>query len=166
MRKAFFRKYFLLLNLHFWAKKCKFSNKNDNFSAWRDFNKIFCDVCTYIKWNFKPQISPIFHIEYVNHVWISGVLGVNRQYSNIVSASFGKLENQALKAYWPNTVNFCHFSCRFTWALCSVYVSQCQYNQSRGCCDRNGGIGRKGWKRYTYFAGFNIKDFLTFPACF
>ena len=29
------------------------------------------------KWNFKPQISPIFHSEYVNQVWISGVLGVN-----------------------------------------------------------------------------------------
>ena len=31
-----------------------------------DFNKKICDVCTYIKWNFKPQISTIFHIEYVN----------------------------------------------------------------------------------------------------
>jgi hypothetical protein len=30
----------------------------------------------YIKWIFKPQISSIFHIEYVNQVWISGVLGV------------------------------------------------------------------------------------------
>ena len=55
---------FLLLNLHFCAQKCKFSNKNDTFCAWRDFNKNFCDVCTYIKWNFQPQISPIFHIDY------------------------------------------------------------------------------------------------------
>ena len=28
------------------------------------------------KWKFKPKISPIFHFEYVNEVWISGVLGV------------------------------------------------------------------------------------------
>ena len=54
-------------------------------------------------------------------------------------------------------VNVCHFTCRFAWAFCSVYVSQCQYNQRRGCCDRNGGIGRKGWKRYILF---NIKDFI------
>ena len=37
-------------------------------------------VLTYIKWNFKQQISPIFHIEYINQVWISGVLGVKGQF--------------------------------------------------------------------------------------
>ena len=33
-------------------------------------------VHTYHEQNFKPQISPIFHFEYVNEVWISGLLGV------------------------------------------------------------------------------------------
>ena len=35
-----------------------------------------CDACTYDKWNSKPQISTIFHFEYVNEAWISVVLGV------------------------------------------------------------------------------------------
>ena len=35
--------------------------------------------CTYHKWDFKPQISSIFNFEYVNKVWISGVLGVKRK---------------------------------------------------------------------------------------
>ena len=34
-------------------------------------------LCTYDVWKFKPKISSIFHFEYVNEVWISGVLGVN-----------------------------------------------------------------------------------------
>ena len=41
-----------------------------------DFNKKICDVCKYDKWDFKPQISSIFNFEYVNEVWIRGVLGV------------------------------------------------------------------------------------------
>ena len=50
-------------------QNCTFNNKNDLRFAWRDFNKTFCDVlCTYHKCNFKPQISPIFHFEYVNEV--------------------------------------------------------------------------------------------------
>ena len=28
--------------------------------TWRDFNKTFCDVCTYHKWNFKPFHSYSF----------------------------------------------------------------------------------------------------------
>ena len=32
----------------------------------------------YDKWNFKPQISSISNFEYVNEVWMSGVLCVKR----------------------------------------------------------------------------------------
>ena len=46
------------------------------FCAWREFNKKIFDVCTHIKWNFKPQISPIFSFGYVKQVWITGLLGV------------------------------------------------------------------------------------------
>ena len=37
----------------------------------------FCHLCTSDRWNFKPQIWPIFHFKHVNEVWISGLLGVN-----------------------------------------------------------------------------------------
>ena len=42
----------------------------------RIFNEMSWGASMYHKWNFKPQISPIFHFEYVNEVCISGVLGV------------------------------------------------------------------------------------------
>jgi len=49
--------------IHKNAQIGKFSNKNDLLCAWWDFNKFFCDVCTYDKCNFKPQISSIFHFD-------------------------------------------------------------------------------------------------------
>ena len=48
----------------------KFTNENDLFCEWRDFKK----KCTYDKWNFKPKISSIFHIERVNDGWVSQIL--------------------------------------------------------------------------------------------
>ena len=62
--------------LHRKAQSYKFSNKNDLFCAWRDFSKTFCGISTYHKWIFKLQISSIFNFEYVNEVWINGVLDV------------------------------------------------------------------------------------------
>ena len=50
MRKAFFRPPDLLHKSEdLGQKKNKFSTKNDFLCAWRNFNKKFCDVCTYIK---------------------------------------------------------------------------------------------------------------------
>ena len=40
----------------------KFSNKNGNISAWRDFKKILCDVYRYGKWNFK-----------LKHTWLEWI---------------------------------------------------------------------------------------------
>ena len=96
---------------HFYFWFCTFEHKstflwskNDTFCAWRDFNKKICDVCTYIKWNFKPQISPIFHIEYVNQVWISGVLGVKADSKNSIFVAEEK--KTYLYVYNPKVCNF------------------------------------------------------------
>ena len=63
--------------LHRKAQSYKFSNKNNHFFAWRDFNKTFCDTSTYHKWMFKIQISSIFNYDWARQSWINGVLGVN-----------------------------------------------------------------------------------------
>ena len=63
--------------LHRKAQSYKFSNKNDLFCAWRDFNKTFCGISPYHKWMFKLQISSIFHFDRAHQSWISGLLGVN-----------------------------------------------------------------------------------------
>jgi hypothetical protein len=45
-----FQKIFFITEFALWAQKCKFSNKNDTFCAWRDFKKKFVIyICTYIK---------------------------------------------------------------------------------------------------------------------
>ena len=66
--------------LHRKAQSYKFSNKNDLFCAWRDFNKTFCGISTYHKWMFKLQISSIFNFDRAHQSWISGLLGV-KQYT-------------------------------------------------------------------------------------
>ena len=62
--------------LHRKAQSYKFSNKNDLFGAWRDFNKKFCGISLYHKWMVKLQISSIFHFDRAHQSWISGLLGV------------------------------------------------------------------------------------------
>ena len=60
-------------------QKYKFSNKNDMVCcAWRNFQKYSCGISTYDKWNFKPQISSIFHFDWVSdsRVAQAHVLGV------------------------------------------------------------------------------------------
>ena len=47
MRKAFFRPTDLVHKIEDLGPK--FSNKNDLFCAWRDFNKTFCGISTYHK---------------------------------------------------------------------------------------------------------------------
>ena len=47
MRKAFFRSPDLLNKSEDLGLKIQISNKNDLLCAWRDFNKICFDVCTY-----------------------------------------------------------------------------------------------------------------------
>ena len=64
--------------LHRKAQSYKFSNKNDLFCAWRDFNKTFCGISTYHKWMFKLQISSIFNFDRAHQRWISGLLGVKK----------------------------------------------------------------------------------------
>ena len=63
--------------LHRKAQSYKFSNENDLFCAWRDFNKTFCGISTYHKWLFKLQISSIFNFDRAHQSWISGLLGFN-----------------------------------------------------------------------------------------
>ena len=78
MRKAFFGKSFYFIERGIFASNCKFSNKNDPFCAWRDFNKKFCGISnsTYHKWMFKLQISSIFHFYWESESWMAHVLGV------------------------------------------------------------------------------------------
>ena len=38
--------------------------------------KSFCGIFVYGKWNFKSKITSIFDFEFVNKVWISGVLDI------------------------------------------------------------------------------------------
>ena len=37
-----------------------------------------CGICTYDKWNFKPQISSIFHFDWVSDGRMAHILGVNQ----------------------------------------------------------------------------------------
>ena len=39
-----------------------------------------CGISTYDKWNFKPQISSIFHFVQVSDSWLAHILGVNRDW--------------------------------------------------------------------------------------
>ena len=73
--------------LHRKAQSYKFSNKNDLFCAWRDFNKIFCGISTYHKWMLKLQISSIFNFDWAHQSWISAVLGVKLN-SNLLWLEF------------------------------------------------------------------------------
>ena len=49
------------------------------------------DVCTYNKYNFKPQISSILNFEYVNKVWMSGVLCVKAVHCGLEGCEFESL---------------------------------------------------------------------------
>ena len=87
----------------------KFSNKNDIFCTERDFNNIFCDVCTRIKWNFKPQ-RPILHFEGANKVWISCVLGVKSQVLKLILIEFAP------------SIKKCFQTCKWIYVTISTFV--------------------------------------------
>ena len=65
--------------LHRKAQSYKFSNKNDLFCTWRDFNKTFCGISPYHKWMFKLQISSIFHFDWGSDSWMAHVIGVKQR---------------------------------------------------------------------------------------
>ena len=56
-------KWIYLIESRNFDQKYKFSNRNDMVSAWRNFQKKSCGISTYDNWNFKPQISSIFHFD-------------------------------------------------------------------------------------------------------
>ena len=61
-----------------WTHRTQNSSKNQNLYPQQSQITLFTlpwDTL-YNKWDFKPQTSSIFSFEYVNEVWISGVLGV------------------------------------------------------------------------------------------
>ena len=60
-------------------KNCKFSNKNDLLSVWKDFKKNLYGIYNYPKWNFKLQISSIFHFVLVNNGCFSHILCVKKR---------------------------------------------------------------------------------------
>ena len=62
-------------------QKYKLSNKNDMLCPWRNFQKHSCGISIYDKWNFKPQISSIFHFDRISDNCMVYVLGV-KQTSN------------------------------------------------------------------------------------
>ena len=76
MRKPFSIKWIYLIERRSFDQKYKFSNKNDMVCAWRDFNSTSCVLSRYPKRPVRVEKSSIFNFEYVNEVWISGVLGV------------------------------------------------------------------------------------------
>ena len=42
-----------------------------------EFSKKICGISTYVKWNFKPQISSIFNFDRASDGRMAHVLGVN-----------------------------------------------------------------------------------------
>ena len=48
-------------------------------SAWKNFQKKFSGISSYDNWNFKPQISFIFHFERASESRMAHVLCVNKQ---------------------------------------------------------------------------------------
>ena len=61
----------------------------------RDFKQKNCGVSTYHRWNFKPQISFIFHFDHVSDGWMAPVLVVNTSYLTDSYISFTlKLESR------------------------------------------------------------------------
>ena len=76
MCKAFMEILFYFIVRRIFALNSKFRNKNDLLCARRDFNEKNCGVSTYYKGMFKPQISSIFHFDWVSDGWMAHMLGV------------------------------------------------------------------------------------------
>ena len=78
MRKPFPIKWIYLIERRSFDQKYKFSNKNDMVCAWKNFQKGSCGISTYDKWNFKQQISSIFHFDRISDGRRAHVLIVNQ----------------------------------------------------------------------------------------
>ena len=76
MRKPFSIRWIYLIEWRSFDQKYKFSIKNDMVWAWRNFQKKSFGISTYVKWNFKPQISSIFRFDKVSDGQMVHVLGV------------------------------------------------------------------------------------------
>ena len=76
MRKPFSIKWIYLIERRSFDQKYKFSNKNEMVCAWKNFQKKIFGISTYSKWNFKPQISSIFHFDRVSDGGMAHILGV------------------------------------------------------------------------------------------
>ena len=76
MCKAFVEILFYFIERRIFAKNSKCCNKNDLLCARRDFNEKNCCVSTYYKGMFKPQISSLFHFDWVSDGWMAHMLGV------------------------------------------------------------------------------------------
>ena len=76
MCKPFSIKWIYLKKRRNFDQKYKFCNKNDMVCARRNFQKNSCNISSYDKWNFKPQISSIFHFDRVGDGQMAHVLGV------------------------------------------------------------------------------------------
>ena len=76
MCKPFSIKWIYLIERRSFDQKNKFSKKMTWCAHGVNFQKSSCGISTYDKWNFKPQISSIFHFDWVSDGQMAHVLGV------------------------------------------------------------------------------------------
>ena len=79
----------------------KVSNKNDMVCAWRNFQKLSCGIATYDKFNFKPQISSIFHFDRVSDSQLALILGVKTSKEKLYNSNDLALLSCSL--YWKTS---------------------------------------------------------------
>ena len=72
---------------HFCYWVCHFCSKSSLLStvwkwlpAWSNFKSVFCIICTYRKWHFKPKKSSILYFQVAKDVWLSHTRYVNLIY--------------------------------------------------------------------------------------
>ena len=100
MRQPFSIKWIYLIERRSFDQTYKFSNKNDIVCEWRKKNP--CGISTYDKWNFKPQILYIFHLDRASDGRMAHILSVNVKASAL--KSFLKEENDSMRKMSGNRV--------------------------------------------------------------
>ena len=65
---------------HLCSKSPLLSTVGKWLPAWRNFKSVFCIICTYCKWHFKPKKSSIFYFQVAKDVWLSHTRYVNLIY--------------------------------------------------------------------------------------
>ena len=76
--------FFLFILLSSFEEIHKFSNKNDQHPAWRNFENIFFTICTRPNRPVGAKFLSGFHIEGKTDVWISQVRRVKNQLSKYI----------------------------------------------------------------------------------